>query len=36
MAIIRVFFAVVAYKDLEYRQYNIKNIFTELKLNKEL
>jgi hypothetical protein len=36
MATIRVFFAIVAYKNLEYRQYDIKNAFIESKLNKEI
>ncbi len=36
MATMRAFFTIVAYEDLEYRQYDIKNVFTESKLNKEL
>src|SRR6266487_3907945 len=36
MATIRAFFAIVAYEDLECRQYDIKNAFTESKLDKEL
>jgi len=36
MATMRAFFAIVAYKDLECRQYDIKNAFTESKLDEEL
>ena len=35
MAILQAFFAIVAYKNLEYRQFDIKNAFTESKLSKE-
>ena len=36
MATMRAFFAIVACENLECRQYNIKNAFTELKLDEEL
>jgi hypothetical protein len=36
IAILQVFFAIVACEDLEYYQYNIKNVFTEAKFTKEL
>ncbi len=36
MATMRAFFAIVAYEDLEYRQYDIKNAFIESKLDEEL
>jgi hypothetical protein len=36
MAILQVFFAIVAYEDLEYYQYNIKNTFIEAKFTKKL
>ena len=36
MATLRAFFAIVACEDLECRQYDIKNAFTESKLTEEL
>ena len=36
MATMRAFFAIIAYEDLECRQYDIKNVFTESKLDEEL
>ena len=36
IVILRVFFTTVAYKDLKYRQYNIKNAFTKSELKEEI
>jgi hypothetical protein len=36
MATLRAFFAVVAYENLDYRQYDIKNAFRESNLKEEL
>jgi hypothetical protein len=36
MAMLRAFLVVVAYENLDYRQYNIKNTFIESNLKEEL